>query len=167
MPNCSFRFPTASIDIESQSLCEYVNYHVFMFFVCSTLSGLSLLPTMIILARHGLSPPREQIRARAIWGLLFLWHASGFDGLLVCVCSVFLLYVTTWKALGVSSPPAVDIALAQIVVVGDCAICLDTSVDCEQWFITQCGHTFHADCFAKWCPGTCPLCRAENTIVLC
>lgn len=167
MPNCSFTFLTASIEIESQSLCDYVNYHVFMFFVCSTLSGLSLLPTIIILARNGVPPSREQIRARAKWALLLLCHASGFDGVLVCVVSVVLLYVlllcfhNTCKALSlVLRAVSVSPMVVQIVVAGDCTICLESTGDGEKWFAMQCGHTFHVDCLAKWRQGTCPLCRA-------
>jgi len=188
MPNCSFIFLTTVIDIESQSMCDYVNYHLFMFFVCSTLSGLSMLPAMLIIARHGLSPPDEQamqIRACAKWALIFICHASGFEGALVvlyvCFVSMLLIYVLvfcftfTWRAVflvfggeKVRVFPVVEMVTEpfpiQVVVVGDCSICLEpfgeSGSAARQWFTTQCGHTFHVGCLAKWRQRTCPLCRA-------
>ena len=97
MPACNVSFFSTSFEVESRSLCDYANYHVFMFVVCGMSAAMFLLMAMCLVMVYGRNPaPDEAERCErcAWWGLVFLAHMGGFEGALalfyVCVVAVML-----------------------------------------------------------------------------
>jgi hypothetical protein len=108
---CNITFITGSVAVESQTLCGYANYHLFMFLVCGTAALFFLLVSLVLLARYGPNPPPPQaawLDKCNWWTIVFLCHMAGFEGALLifylCVFCVllyaFLSFCTLelWKA---------------------------------------------------------------------
>lgn len=93
----------SSVSVESQALCGYANYHLFMFVVCGTVVLFFLLVYLILFARFGPNPPpdwAEWIDKCNWWTLVFLCHMAGFEGALLifylCVIGVLLYAVLSF-----------------------------------------------------------------------
>jgi hypothetical protein len=44
----------------------------------------------------------------------------------------------------------------------DCAICSEQMF--TEFYILECGHTFHYNCLQRWTKNTCPLCRTDYSL---
>jgi len=95
MPACNISFLSGSFDTYSRTLCDYANYHVFMFVVCGFAAAAFLFMALCLVMRYGCNPApdeAEQCERCAWWGLVFLGHMGGFEGALalfyVCVVAV-------------------------------------------------------------------------------
>jgi hypothetical protein len=182
MVECSINFIVDSVTVETESLCSYINYHIYMFFICGSWALFLMLLRLVLFARFGPiipSPWVECVTACNWWSVIFLCHMAGFEGALLfcylCVIGMIIYSLFSfcanelWKAthvdvesgLAVAPPEETPIPpVSVIVVVNDCCICLESGSSADgQWMTSQCGHVFHTNCIAKWRRGTCPLCR--------
>jgi hypothetical protein len=184
MVQCNLTFMARSIETESVSLCNYVNYHIAMLLLCGASSVCMTCMTFILIARYGSNPSQQQedsIELCARWALATLILTLGFEGAFV------VFYIVCFAAIGGtfayiffgelhqtavriarrvvscrSSSAAVQALDATtdervIIVIGSCPICLET--DTGPWLTTSCGHTFHTLCLQRWHKQTCPMCR--------
>jgi hypothetical protein len=86
-----------SVEMESLTMCDYTNYHVFMFVVCGMIAMLLMLTALFLVWRYGRFPypdETELCERFAWWALVFLTLMTGFEGALalfyICIVSVLL-----------------------------------------------------------------------------
>ncbi len=187
MYDCNITFVSDSVAVASHVLCDYANYHVFMFVFCGTLSALLMLAAVVVLLCRGIEGNRDDIHCFANWSFICCFHSVGFEGALACfyilvivvisyslmthlsllVCAASLACLKLIRRSGRRSNAVVSIAEqnVQVVVMNDvCSICLETGGgdDSNPWFSTSCGHVFHLACIEKWRHSSCPLCRGAT-----
>jgi hypothetical protein len=176
MYDCNIMLVSGSVAVESRALCDYANYHVFMFLFCGSISVLlMLIAGIMVYCRSG----REVVNFFAKWSLIFCCHAIGFEGALVCfyLAMVVVVVYSLLTFVGSLTYPVYVISViarsrhsnavvsieehhVRVVVVDEvCSICLENGGDSNPWFSTSCGHGFHLACIEKWKNSTCPLCR--------
>jgi hypothetical protein len=82
------------IEVESESMCNYVNYHVVMFVVCGVFS---LIMMLMACACPG---PEVERGGCVIWALVFFFLMAGFEGsivLLIALEYLVMLFVIISK----------------------------------------------------------------------
>jgi len=184
---CDLFLVSYSINTDSLTLCDYVNYHIAMLIFFGSVSLLMTCVSVVLVLYYGRNPNPVQENTVELcirWALGTLILALGFEGafaLFYAFCFVTILgssfYIcavalhrATVRALRQSDRVA-DAAVVQgvgagrvvVVVVAvdtDCPICLEGAGE-GIWHTTACGHAFHDACLRKWRRGTCPLCRAQ------
>jgi hypothetical protein len=184
---CNITFISATIETETISLCDYANYHMIMFVLCITVSGMLLLLSVASILYYGPDATPEQIDSIercTRWALVMLLLSFGVDGAFIVfylVCFVLVFLTTTVicvhsfqravvesthtmvsslsRSICRSSTPVSDSTTIQVIILNtSCPICLE--IDDGPWHTTPCGHVFHPLCIRQWRRGTCPLCRA-------
>jgi hypothetical protein len=175
--DCNITLIGGAVIAESRSMCEYMNYHVSMFFFFGASGSMFMLLAVVHAAWYGpnaSAEDRSNVRWYAWWALCCLTLMPGFEFVfaLFYVCVVTVVFVSIAHACLSSSPffrranaviavrdtPAVVTVVVTVDQTEPCSICLESGVD-NVWFIAPCGHSFHQECVRKWVRGTCPLCR--------
>lgn len=187
MFSCNITLILATIETESTSLCDYVNYHMVMFVMCISVSAILLSISVISIAYYGPNATPQQIDSIercTKWALAMLLLSFGVDGAFIVFYFIcFVLVFATTAYVGFNSLHQVMVTSArvtvarvmcsrrsnlivdssqssvQVVIIStSCPICLET--DNGPWHTTSCGHVFHPACINRWRRETCPLCRA-------
>jgi hypothetical protein len=82
------------IEVESESMCNYVNYHVVMFVVCGVFSLIMMLVACVC------PGPEAERGGCVIWALVFFFLMAGFEGsivLLIALEYLVMLFVIISK----------------------------------------------------------------------
>ena len=80
---------TEQIEVESGSMCNYVNYHVVMFVVCGVFSLIMMLMVCVCPVCCG---PEVEINGCAMWASIFFVLMAGFEGsILICIALEYLV----------------------------------------------------------------------------
>jgi hypothetical protein len=129
MPACNVSFFSGSFDTDSRTLCDYANYHVFMFVVCGTAAVSFLFMALFLVMRYGRNPApdeAEQCERCAWWGLVFLGHMGGFEGALalfyVCVVAVMFYSLLSFFVREVWRASALVLRMHRIVLLRSNAV---------------------------------------------
>ena len=172
---CNVTLVRVVANVESLSMCGYVNYHVLMLLVFGACSLLFVLVAALKIVWYGPGIDAEQaqsVRQYVWWAFGCLMLMPGFEFVFVFsyVCVVCLVFASAAHCfLSRLSPVrlrsnAIAPSVVTVVVADDtggfeqCSICLETGIG-KPWLTTSCEHSFHLECIQKWAKGTCPLCR--------
>ena len=171
--DCNVTFINSRLDVETSTLCQYLNYHAFM--LVSFGLAFAVLFTIAIctlLCNGGVVTGGVEQCAKTCVICFFL--AFGLESWLAFVY-VFLaiLYLCVPVSVLLSTVRRRPNAVVDVVVVVEietepvvsndtvCPICLESGAG-RRWSETKCGHLFHVDCISQWVRRTCPMCRADR-----
>jgi hypothetical protein len=76
---------TEQIEVESGSMCNYVNYHVVMFVVCGVCSLIMMLMVCVCPVCCG---PEVETGGCVIWASVFFFLMAGFEGSIVILIAL-------------------------------------------------------------------------------
>ncbi len=176
--DCNITLVSGVANVESSSMCDYVNYHVSMLLFFGGSAIMFVLVAVLHIACYGpnMTINQEYTVQWYVWwalGCLILMPGFEFAFAVFYLCVACLVFASIAHAC-ISRVPlqhrsnAVDTtpAVVTVVVVDDdagsdnCSICLESRAG-KPWFIAPCKHSFHLECIQKWAQGTCPLCRKK------
>ena len=189
MFSCNITFISATVETESASLCDFLNYHMVVFVMFVSVSAILLFISVVSIVYHGPNATPQQIDSIercTRWAMVMLLLSFGVDGAFVVFYFIcFILVFATTIYVSFHSLQEVVVATARVAVSSATrAICrrsnlvvdssesgvqiviLNTScpicleTDNGPWHTTPCGHVFHPACINRWERDTCPLCRA-------
>jgi hypothetical protein len=167
--DCNITFFGTSLDVETSSMCSFVNYHAFMLVAFGTGAVIMFSATVCsILCHNGLMTEGAYVCAKTSVLCLFLAFGleSWFLFVYLAMALLFLCLPVTNFCRSISlarSNSVVDV----VVVVEDqpcdtvCPICLEADGS-RRWSTTACGHQFHSQCLGSWKERSCPMCRADR-----
>jgi hypothetical protein len=190
MITCNTVFFHANVTLESDWICEYINYHITMLVLFGSMSAcFSLITLLMICARRGMRDPSQlhlfSIRYCMTWTLTTALLATGFEVpillfyVAVTILAVHvLLFACVNQALRCIAVPTTTnstrVTAEEIAVYHSSDTTGDTAPQQQQPVCsicldtnsgpltrTRCKHVFHADCLERWRQKTCPLCRQE------
>ena len=164
---CNITLTSVQLEVESVSLCNYVNYHVFMLLVFGPATAGLFMACVCIFICGGFSVTDGLDQCCKVT-LMCFFLSFGLESWLAFV---YLLCIVFRVDLQSRSNAVVDravVALDDIFIATDstdysdivCPICLQTGG--RRWYMTKCCHQFHTDCIGQWKERTCPLCRAAT-----
>jgi hypothetical protein len=177
---CNITIMGGWVEVESVSMCNFVNYHAFMLSVFGPAAVLLLVVTAILFigSRCVLTESVEQLGKTTIlcfflslglesW-LVFLYLMMFFIFMCVPFSRVLSSFfrgsvpvVADDIVVQVAEPTAEEDEMADaFYAYTTCPICLETGG--RRWYMTKCCHQFHTDCIGQWKQRTCPLCRGRT-----
>jgi hypothetical protein len=168
--DCNVTFINSRLDVETNTLCQYLNYHAFML-VCFGLTFVVLFTVTMgtLLCNGGVVTDGVEQCAKICFICFFLafglesWLAFVYVALAILyLCVPVSVLLSTVRRPNAVVDVVVVVEIETDPVVSDdtvCPICLESGAG-RRWSETKCGHLFHVDCISQW-RLTCPMCRAE------
>ena len=186
---CNITFIYTTVSTEYASVCDFANYHMFMFVMCVSVSAVLLSISVASILYYGSNATPQQIDSIercTRWAMVMLLLSLGVDGAFIVfyfTCFILVFGTTTYVCFQSFQQGMVAITrdmVARItrtvcrssnlvaisgesnihVVVLNTSCPICLETDDGPWYTTPCGHVFHPNCIGQWQRATCPLCRA-------